>query len=357
MNILFILLLFQNYKMAQQANIVVASIADSLSFHKCIRFIINSSQIAQVTGLTVLANGVLLLGSIALYHKCISPLIDTILVPDDINIDQHDKSNYFIDYSLYSFYHLLWIFPVWVLCYSCSAFWYQEIADLTYRISRGTPSSGNAKSKIANALYCLIVWVFIVLQTILFDRVIPSICDFISLIMEPVLTNLFGSFITNMTLEVPLYSLKLLSHIFGMILMSITYGWYGFDLTWISDGLDPNQRYALIETYWLYFLGFGAPYVVLMKSTSFFVGYGIYLLLYPFIVMLGSVSDFETVYKKYDGHSSTSSVHNTNHIVKFRVFKFAKYFAFQFINYVTTQFKIPGLKDANQHSKLSTKQK
>ena len=38
-----------------------------------------------------------------------------------------------VEHLMYCFYHGLWILPIWVLCYVCSAMWYQEIADNTYK--------------------------------------------------------------------------------------------------------------------------------------------------------------------------------------------------------------------------------
>jgi hypothetical protein len=52
-----------------------------------------------------------------------------------------------------------------------------------------------------------------------------------------------------------------------------------------------------METHWSYFFGFGLPYTILMRSTSFFVGYGVFLALFPFCIILGSTTDFTLAYR------------------------------------------------------------
>ena len=43
------------------------------------------------------------------------------------------------------------------------------------------------------------------------------------------------------------------------------------------------------------YVGFGIPYTLLVKNVSFFVGYGSYMALFPFCIMLGGISDYEKV--------------------------------------------------------------
>lgn len=318
-------------------NIIAAAIADSLSIHKSFRILSKSNQIAQTTGLTVVANGVLLLGSIALFHKGINPLINYIKSSDSDDIIENNSSALF-DFSVYSFYHVLWILPMWILCYSVSTVWYQEIANLTYRLSKGSPHQTSPKSDVANIIYGVIVWICVLSQTLIIDVVIPSILAGVSEFIERNFPLLFGSIVTKLFFLYPLRSIRYICKFTGASLMSITYGWYGFDLLWISDGMDPDQKFAIVETYWLYFLGFGMPYMVLMKSSSFFAGYGLYLLLYPFKIMISSSCDFEAIYKKYYSSSSSSTVKSNSRL---RIFRLPKYVALQVIRVVSSQFHIP----------------
>jgi hypothetical protein len=69
-----------------------------------------------------------------------------------------------------------------------------------------------------------------------------------------------------------------------------------FELYRISNDVDADTRLTIIETHWPYFLGFGLPYVLLFKFTSFFIGYGIFLAIFPFGIMMGSLSDYKEPY-------------------------------------------------------------
>ena len=67
-------------------------------------------------------------------------------------------------------------------------------------------------------------------------------------------------------------------------------------MQWIAANVDPDARCGLMERHWAYFVGFGSPYVLLLKSTSFFVGFGTFLALFPFCIMLGSLSSYSAPY-------------------------------------------------------------
>jgi hypothetical protein len=111
---------------------------------------------------------------------------------------------------------------------------------------------------------------------------------------------------------------------------------YGFDGCWVCDGLSPDDRFRMVEDKWSYLLGwvvlislsipsislslslcyllftnhprftfsspslhplcstpwrYGLPYGILIRSTGFFVGYGIYLVLFPFCIIIACNTD------------------------------------------------------------------
>lgn len=82
----------------------------------------------------------------------------------------------------------------------------------------------------------------------------------------------------------------------GLVVMCLLYGWYGFDPRWIAAGLDVNQRFTILEKHWAYFVGFGIPYVLLVRNTTFFWGYGVFLAVFPFCILLGALSDYTKPY-------------------------------------------------------------
>ena len=72
------------------------------------------------------------------------------------------------------------------------------------------------------------------------------------------------------------------------------------------------------------FLGFGLPYTVLVNlGLPYFIGYGTFLMLFPFSVILGSILDY-----KYTNDNKQDDIKDTsNEIVKIRIFKNAQMLA------------------------------
>jgi len=283
-----------------------SGVIDSLSFHKTLKFLVNSNEIATDVVQCILANGVLLLGSVFLFHKGLAP-VTKLLRQELVNEVDHTEIPgiaSLTELSVWSFYHVLWVFPVWVLCYVCSYSWYQSIAHNCYRLQNGSAKEIQAQRALVTGVYATLVWGCAYLQTLLFDKLLPFMLSHLARMATflatsshlPLGRELFETLV-EFTVAFPLHVLSVASRAIGLILMSIIYGWYGFDMIWTADGKEPYTRYSRVEKHWLYFLGFGCPYVILFKSSSFFVGYGIYLLLFPFTIMLSSLSNQREAYK------------------------------------------------------------
>ena len=112
------------------------------------------------------------------------------------------------------------------------------------------------------------------------------------------------------------------------------YGWYGFDPKWIASGMDPDERFGILERHWAYFMGFGFPYVMLMENTSFFVGYGTFLALFPFCIMLGSVSEYTDAYAAHMPKKSATLDIRSNSLP---IFKTAQNWTLLAIRYIDKQ--------------------
>jgi hypothetical protein len=110
-------------------------------------------------------------------------------------------------------------------------------------------------------------------------------------------------------------------------MVCILYGWYPYDMIWLSNPSPASTSgssasaslvpfYNRVEVYWLYFLGYGLPYALLFRYSSFFVGYGVYLMLFPLSIMMSCVSDF---------HYRTSLGRNKIELPPFRIFRWSQY--------------------------------
>lgn len=275
------------------------ALVDTVSFHRAAKFIVNSPAVRQEIGMTLMANGFLLLGSVLLYRYFIEPVSQL--------MKGSDGDNTFANISVWSFYHLLWMVPIWGLCYVVSLGCYQSIADEVYglqlrecRQGKRTEGGGAAvdvKRTISGTVYAAIVWLLMFLQIRAFDIVLPALLNQASRVVFVALDALTlpptALHLSLILFVQPLTLAAKGSRLFGLILGAIVYGWYGFDMDWIARGHDPERRFRAVEEHWVYFCGFGLPYALLLRSTSFFLGYGLYLMLFPLTLMLGAVCDWE----------------------------------------------------------------
>jgi hypothetical protein len=60
----------------------------------------------------------------------------------------------------------------------------------------------------------------------------------------------------------------------------------------------------LLEKYIFYFAGFGTPFLIINRMTSFLTGFGIFLTLFPFAVILGSTLNYRKLTEEKMGEIS-----------------------------------------------------
>ena len=77
---------------------------------------------------SIAANGILLLGSIIIFEYWIKA--GMAIIGDFFLVEQAEKE---LAGSFSHFAYCLGIVPIWIICYLCSAFWYKDIVEDTYR--------------------------------------------------------------------------------------------------------------------------------------------------------------------------------------------------------------------------------
>lgn len=289
-------------------NAFCAGIIDTFSIHRTIPILVNDMTSARLTAQILGTNAALLLGSIYFYSKGLGPLLDYMKT----NIGDEVPAVSYADQLGWVMYQALWLVPILGLCYGCSTAWYQDLSDSTYRHLLGVPKSTPLTKSVGQALYGTLVWASAFVQVKLLAMIGPMIFAQISSAVDLFFlgltsssagapTTLYVSILTGLKegLKMWIRTASFASRYVGLALLCLMYGWYGFDPKWISSGLDPDARFAIMERHWAYFMGFGFPYVFLMENTSFFVGYGVFLACFPFCIMLGSVCDYTLPYKAY----------------------------------------------------------
>jgi hypothetical protein len=283
-------------QVAIQLNIFACGLVDSLSVHKTLPLLITNREIALLTFKIFGANSCLVLGSIYLYHNAILPglgfLRNYMVDGQNDNVEIPGMQTLF-----YSFM----VVPVYILCYSCSTVWYQELADSMKKLNKKIAPPPLMKSVVESS-YATVAWLCVFTQLQLLKTVIPFILlQLLSLLSNSEIFPDKGilSLLRKLLIFIISNSL-LISKGLVLFLTAALYGWYSFDPHWIATNTDPNTRFGIIERHWAYYVGFGSPYVLLLNSTSFFVGYGLFLSLFPFSIILGCMSDHSLAYKNID---------------------------------------------------------
>jgi Etoposide-induced protein 2.4 (EI24) len=289
-------------------NIFAHGFLDSISLHKIFPLLVSNREISTLTFKIFGANTFLLVGSITLFNEAITPGLERLrksMIPDELAVAGIEVDTGLTKIIFYS----LFVIPVYLMCYSCSAIWYQSLAENMHK-ARKTSSPNLMVKAVVDGTYATVAWVCLFVQVQLLTTVIPLLLSgvFPKLVGSSSSTEFFLSEAFNTEVRwhlrvvrciiaICLSSGVLLSQSLGLFLLSVLYGWYGFDPHWTASQINPDTRFGIIEKHWAYFVGFGAPYVLLVKLTSFFVGYGWFLAMFPFCIMLGGTCDYATPYK------------------------------------------------------------
>ena len=301
-----------------QLTVFVTGFIDSLRIYRTLPLLVNSSTILNIVFKIIGANCVLLFGSIVLFHKAITPGLSYLAGSNALN-EQDSKA---ISGVVGAIFYALFVVPIYVLCYSTSMVWYQELADEMFRSKKKAPPP--RLKAVVDGMYGTVVWLCLFMQLQLLNTVLPMLLAQLHSFLDLVIAG--SSPITGVAAALPsstaasaarllelllphiktsvllcVSNASVLTRALGWLLMSILYGWYGFDPHWIADNVDPDTRFKIMEKHWAYFAGFGLPYTLLVKGTGFFVGYGGYLALFPFCIMLGGISDYAEPYAAVEG--------------------------------------------------------
>jgi len=343
--------------------VLIHGLVDALSLHKTVRILINDMPSARMTLQILSANVVLLIGSILLYQKAIHPLLNII----NNKLNSKDELQQIDDnvQSVWILYQSLWLLPMCLLCYGCSMLWYQDLADSTFKYLKGIPKATTLSKSVGHALYGTLVWLCAFIQVKLLTIMCPVVCSYlenaVSLFfigVQATITLTTASKMVVVTIEqlvvVSLRMVAQLSKLAGLTLLCLMYGWYAFDPKWIAEGLDPDSRFCLLERYWAYFVGFGLPCVLLLENTSFFVGFGVFLSIFPFCILIGSVQDYTLPYKRFTGSDSNASISkDSDGTLSIPVFRAAQVWTLSLLQYIDSKY----VKSRKQIKRTSIKDK
>ena len=308
-------------------SLVALGFTDSVSLHRSIPVLTSDRAILTALGKCLAVNTILLLGSLYAHDKVFLPA--TTIISDLMSNGEPDAGSGVYDFSgqcLTVIYTSCWVVPIWGLCYLLSLQWYQEISQ---ELARSKNSAGgkpklDVKSQIVKECYVFVAWLVLYFATSALLFGVPKVLILALNVSEISLAFFSDSAVAAATLScirLVANSLRYASRASGFILQSVCYGWYGFDYHWSAAGHDYKLRFKRVEDHWAYFVGYGLPYVFIISQSTFFVGFGIYLILFPITLILSAESNFEV---------SSSGVS----VPAVRVFKLPGHFASTIIKFV-----------------------
>lgn len=282
--------------------IFVKGLLDSLSFHRALPDLVNNSATSALIGKIFLANCVLILGSLALYNKGILPFLD-VLGESAFNLK--NKEHY--DSLLWFGYRWLWLGPICALCYGCCLAWYSELGvSLKKKVAVRSQTPMSQLDESLHSIYALLVWIMAFIQLQILTNIIPQGIEMTIYVADKVFIvdgdMGFSSQIMIVVHDGVVYCLRSLlfsNTVLTWLLMTTLYAWYLFDPIWIAQGVNPGERFERLHRCLTYFLGFGLPYTILNRTASFFVGFSLFLMIFPLGIIVASVSDYGGPYKEY----------------------------------------------------------
>lgn len=265
--------------------LIVVGIIDSFSLYKVIPILLKKKHVASILLQIALMNVLLVLGSIAFYEIAIKwlSLSNDYYKDDSLSVVQID----YVKTTVFTIYHLFWLFPILSLCYACTYSLNQKLSKELQ--AKGSKDKANSNNNAQETIYLTVFWLIFYIQTQLLFKVIPSLITLMCSILVK-----FDEYLLFNVARVSLMIVGQTSYIVGYSYSAFLYGWYSFDLRYSNENLTVEERIHVMGHHFEYLLGFGVSYVILFLSFNIFFAYGIYLIVFPFSLILGTVSDYKS---------------------------------------------------------------
>ncbi|XP_062510747.1 etoposide-induced protein 2.4 homolog [Corticium candelabrum] len=215
---------------------------------------------------TWVLNGIVLACSVITFDNVIIPLLHLVIHDFILPLLGVDESQLQVEFiiSLVSYlFSALWVLPLFWLNKPISSVWFLEIADEVLRqmkednrkmkskVSKGRKKGPDVSKWIADMLFSLVLECLFLFQAMLVGF-IPAVGVILSL-----------------------------SH------LTLLYSLYSFEYAWMDHRLSVNQRIAMIEENWPYFVGFGLPLTVATAlPRSFIISACVFAVLFPLFLII-----------------------------------------------------------------------
>mmetsp|Transcript_2513 Transcript_2513/g.2911 ORF Transcript_2513/g.2911 Transcript_2513/m.2911 type:complete len:311 (-) Transcript_2513:1883-2815(-) len=258
--------------------VFLAGVLGAVRVQKTLLYIVTSRVTAVRTIQCFTLNGVIFLGSIAVFDFLLKPGIFLIgkwmriihsegfrrfdyRQDDYVNSDSELLNDYFksveggIDHLTSLIFTFAWLVPMYALSFILNTVWYRDIAEQVFRQEKGRLRGNESIAAILrDEIYRLLLMAW------------SSILSFLLSIVP-----YFGTFSC-------------------LFYTSWIYAFYCYDYKWTMQGWSFEKRLGFFQDHWVYMLGFGMPCSVVTIWFPQFVGYGLYAMIFPVCMILAIIS-------------------------------------------------------------------
>ncbi|KAJ3191789.1 Etoposide induced 2.4 mRNA [Irineochytrium annulatum] len=229
---------------------------DAFAWPAALIVIYGSKTIQTATLKCFLLNGLIFLGSILLFDHLLSPLAAHLAsaalstgasfsASPSAGVDGDPASSFpetppngtddiggaaaflsSVGSALTALYHLLWVYPVYLVSFVLNSYWYQAIADRSFAILRGER----------------------VTHPRTYDRLLKRIAD------ESYRALLLFNYLAT---AAAMYSVPVVGPFLSFALFNWIGAFFSFEYKWASKGWTLERKLEYFEDRWAYFAGFG----------------------------------------------------------------------------------------------------
>jgi etoposide-induced 2.4 mRNA len=195
---------------------------DALNLADVVQLFTRSKRLQKLFAQCFLLNGGIFLGSVIFLDFFANPIVEK-------QLGHENRSAWYSTFAnllFASMKNLLWIYPMYTLSMVLSTFWYNDIAEIAFKLSYKPKQTSITYKRFISS----IVWTIYKSMLLLYFMIQSSIVALIPFIGMPA----------------------------SFILTAWLYAFYSFDYVWDNTkNMSVQQRLDYFETHWAYMFGFG----------------------------------------------------------------------------------------------------